>query len=255
MSTPILEVQALSKRFGGVRAVNDMTFAADRGKITAIVGPNGAGKTTLFNLVSSVTKPTAGRVRYDGADVTGRAPEQLARRGLSRTFQHVSVFGSLSLLENVLVGMDQFSRRTRLGRRVHRDVTPAARRDRAVELLRFVGLRESPDRPAASLPYGQKKLLDLANTLAAEPELLMLDEPAAGLNSAEKSALADVVRRVNQAGVSVCVVEHDMPFIRSIAEYMVVVNFGALLAEGRPAEVLELPAVVEAYLGPGNDKS
>jgi ABC-type branched-subunit amino acid transport system ATPase component len=248
----IMRTENLAKIFGGVRAVDGVTISLPAGKITALVGPNGAGKTTLFHLLSGYFQPSSGRVFYRDGDVTGLPANRLALRGVSRTFQHVSVFRSLSPEENVLVGMDQFSSRTWRGRaRSHGSARQ--RRERTAELLRLVGLGDLGDRRTDELSYGQAKLLDLASTLAAEPHLLLLDEPAAGLNSAEKQQLASVVARVNAAGVSVCVVEHDMDFVLSIADYMYVMNMGTLLAHGIPREVLRIDAVATAYLGSGHE--
>jgi branched-chain amino acid transport system ATP-binding protein len=252
MGPVIMRTESLAKVFGGVRAVDDLTLSVPEGKITALVGPNGAGKTTLFHMLSGYFPPTSGRIFYRDGDVTALASNRLALRGVSRTFQHVSVFRSLSPAENVLVGMDQFSSRHWWGR-ARTQASRKQRRERTAELLSLVGLGDLGTRRTDELSYGQAKLLDLASTLATEPDLLLLDEPAAGLNSAEKQQLASVVARVNAAGVSVCVVEHDMNFVLSISDYMYVMNMGTLLAHGVPREVLRIDAVAKAYLGSGHD--
>jgi ABC-type branched-subunit amino acid transport system ATPase component len=247
-----MRTQDLAKVFGGVRAVDGLSVSLPEGKITALVGPNGAGKTTLFHMLSGYFPPTSGRIMFREDDVTAHASNRLALRGLSRTFQHVSVFRSLTPEENVLVGMDQFSsRRPRDGFRPR--ASARQRRERTAELLSLVGLGNLRGRSTDKLSYGQAKLLDLASTLATEPDLLLLDEPAAGLNSAEKQQLASVVARVNAGGVSVCVVEHDMDFVLSISDYMYVMNMGTLLAHGVPREVLRIDAVAQAYLGSRRD--
>ncbi|MGX7681681.1 ABC transporter ATP-binding protein [Jatrophihabitans sp. DSM 45814] len=248
----ILQTERLSKAFGGVKAVDDVTINLPEGRTTALVGPNGAGKTTLFHLLSGYLQPTSGRISYRGDDVTKLASNRLALKGLSRTFQHVSVFRSLSPAENVLVGMDQFSTRRWWSRSGSRG-SARQRRARTADLLELVGLSDIGDRRTDELSYGQAKLLDLASTLATEPDLLLLDEPAAGLNSAEKQQLARVVSRVSAGGVSVCVVEHDMDFVLSISDYMYVMNLGSLLAHGIPREVLRIDAVAEAYLGKSHE--
>jgi ABC-type branched-subunit amino acid transport system ATPase component len=248
----IMRTEQLAKVFGGVRAVDGLTVSLPEGKITALVGPNGAGKTTLFHMLSGYFAPTSGRIFYREADVTALASNELALRGVSRTFQHVSVFRSLSPEENVLVGMDHFSSRSwRTGFRSR--ASARQRRERTADLLSLVGLGNLGGRRTDELSYGQAKLLDLASTLATEPDLLLLDEPAAGLNSAEKEQLAGVVARVNAGGVSVCVVEHDMDFVLSISDYMYVMNMGTLLAHGVPREVLRIDVVAKAYLGSGHD--
>lgn len=246
----ILVADRLTKVFGGVRAVDALSLSLREGNITALVGPNGAGKTTLFHLLSGYSRPTSGTISYGGEDITRMSSNRRALRGLSRTFQHVSVFRSLMPRENILVGMDQFSG-THARRRSGPRASTRDRRRRTEELLDLVGLTDVSSRRTDQLSYGQAKLLDLASTLASEPRLLLLDEPAAGLNSAEKEQLARVVARVNAGGVTVCVVEHDMDFVLSISDYMYAMSMGALLAEGIPDEVLRLDEVATAYLGAG----
>jgi len=238
--------------FGGVAAVDGVSFAVERGEIFAIIGPNGAGKTTLFNLLCGLLRPRRGRVTLDGEDVTGQAPHRLAHRGLSRTFQNLNVFLRMSAIENVTVGRHLREGRNELA---HLLAWPAVRkqnretRHRAEALLAKVGLEKFADRAAGTLPYGALKRLEIARALATEPKILLLDEPAAGCNPVETSEIDGIIRDVARTGVAVMLVEHDMRLVMNVSDRIHVLANGRTLAEGTAAQVRADPAVIEAYLG------
>jgi branched-chain amino acid transport system ATP-binding protein len=248
----ILVVENLSKEFGGVHAVENLSFSIEPGHIHSIIGPNGAGKTTLFNLITGVYTPSAGRILLDGADVTGKPPCALAAMGMSRTFQNLQVFFNMSALENVMVGhhlhLDQ-----RLLPSLFR-LPSVIRRDRECrifcrDLMEFVGLSRYLHSDASAMPYGALKRLEIARALAAKPKILLLDEPAAGLNATESREIDEVILKVAESGVTVVLVEHDMKMVMGISDHIVVLDYGKKLAEGTPKEVGSNPDVVAAYLG------
>jgi branched-chain amino acid transport system ATP-binding protein len=248
----LLRVEGLSKEFGGLHAIIDLSFAVEAGSVQAIIGPNGAGKTTVFNLVTGLYRPTAGRIFFDEADVTARPPHRLARAGIARTFQNLQIFLNMTALENVMVG-----RHLHIDRRLLPSLLrlPAitrsdeAAREHARELMRAVGLERWIDADAASLPYGALRRLEIARALAAEPRLLLLDEPAAGLNATETEEIRDLIRRIAGTGVTIVLVEHDMRLVMGVSERILVLDQGRFLAEGTPEEVRQDPRVVAAYLG------
>jgi len=247
----LLRLDAVTRRFGGLVAVDAVSLEIARGGVTAIIGPNGAGKTTLFNVISGFTAPTEGRVVFAGQDITGLAAEDIARRGLVRTFQLVQLFETLTVLENVKVGRHLHTKGGLVSallplrsRSIEAGVEQSAR-----ALLRQVGLEAQADMLAGVLPYGQKRLLEIARALAAEPKLLMLDEPAAGLDRSETTRLAALIRAIVKLGVTVLLIEHDMSFVMNIADRVAVLDFGKLIAQGTPTEVQRDKDVIAAYLG------
>ena len=247
----LLRLQGITQRFGGLVALEQVSLDIAQGGVTAIIGPNGAGKTTLFNAVSGFRTPTEGRVIFADEDVTERAPQEIARRGLVRTFQLVQLFETLTAVENVKIGRHLHT----VGglanallpfrsRAVEAEVDTMAR-----DLLRQVGLESQAGAMASALPYGQKRLLEIARALAAEPKLLLLDEPAAGLNRGETNHLADLIRSIAVRGVTVLLIEHDMSFVMNVANRIAVLDFGKLIAQGTPAEIQKNKDVIAAYLG------
>ncbi len=239
MAEPLLSVDAVSRRFGGLLAVNAASLSAETGRITALIGPNGAGKTTLFSLISGFLKPSAGRVRYAGDDITGEPPHRLARRGIARTFQIVQPFAGLSVRDNILVGAHLR----------HRDRSVAL--ERADQVGRDVGLGDLLARPAHALTVAGRKRLELARALATEPRLLLLDEVLAGLNPSEIRDIVPVIRALSARGIAVLMIEHVMQAVMSLAEHVFVLAEGRIIAQGSPLQVVADPIVVEAYLGHG----
>ena len=248
----LLEVEALSMSFGGVHAVQDLSFEIEQGKICSIIGPNGAGKTTVFNLITGLYRPASGRVVFDGSEVTGKVPHELARRGMSRTFQNLQICFNMSALENVMVGahlrLDQrmFSAMLRLPSVARRDAVCC---DEAAELMHFVGVGKYVGAGADAMPYGALKRLEIARALAARPKMLLLDEPAAGLNPTETHEIDELIQKIGASGVTVVLVEHDMKLVMGISERILVLDYGRKLAEGSAAEVRANPDVIAAYLG------
>jgi branched-chain amino acid transport system ATP-binding protein len=248
----ILAAERLSVSFGGVQAIDQVSLTIEPGLVFSIIGPNGAGKTTLFNLFSGLYKPSDGSVRFAGEDVTGLAPHELARRGMSRTFQNLQIFFRMTAIENVMLGRHRHERTTILAELFHLpSVKQQNERTRALayQALARVGLEADAERPAGALAYGALKRLEIARALASEPKALLLDEPAAGCNPIETQELEGVIRSIVTSGVTVILVEHDMRLVMNISDRIHVLANGRTLAEGSSAEVRSNPAVIEAYLG------
>ena len=248
----LLDVTNLSIHFGGVKAVQSVSFSIDPGIIYSVIGPNGAGKTTLFNLITGVYTPTSGEIRLDGESIQGKSPNQLAERGMARTFQNLQVCMNMTAIENVMVGahlrLDRnvLKAALRFGSLRTRDT---ALRQESAELMRFVGLERFIDARADSMPYGALKRMEIARALAMKPRIIFLDEPAAGLNPKETIEVDQLVRKVADCGVTVVLVEHDMKMVMNLSERILVLDYGKKLAEGTGAEIRRNPDVIAAYLG------
>ena len=248
----LMSIEHLTIKFGSLIAVNDVTVNIPKGKVTSLIGPNGAGKTTLLNAISGVYVPNAGKVVFDGKDITGKKGYQINQAGLARTYQVINLFRNMSVLENVLVGMH-----TRLESNLFDNIfqTPAERKeerdavDRAMNLLDFVNLRSRCNDPAGSLSYGDQRRLEIVRGLASDPKLILLDEPAAGMNPTEKDELDALLRKIIDRDVTVLMIEHDMKLVMGVADFIFVLNYGSKLAEGTPSEIQNNPDVIAAYLG------
>ena len=248
----LLRVEDLSKSFGGVDAIADLGFEVKPNTIHSVIGPNGAGKTTLFNLITALYTPTSGKIFLDDREITGMAPHALARLGMSRTFQNLQICMNMTALENVMVGRHLHLNTSFLAAMLRlANVVRGDRgcREKAAELMAFVGIGDYVRTDANSMPYGALKRLEIARALAAEPRILLLDEPAAGLNTKETAEIDELIQNIAETGVTIVLVEHDMQLVMNISNYLLVLNFGKKLAEGTPEEIRANPQVVAAYLG------
>ncbi len=248
----LLEVQNISKRFGGLQAVKDVSFAVRQGTIKAVIGPNGAGKTTLFNVVSGFLAPDTGTVLFRDRPIHGRSPHEIAGLGLSRTFQHIKLFSHMTALENVMVGRHVRSCAGFVAGMLNLPWTRKEEqevRGRALEIMDFLGIAPLADSEATSLSYGQQRTVELARALASEPSLLLLDEPAAGLNMRETADAAKLIAKIRDRGVTVLIVEHDMQLVMNISDEIAVLSYGEKIADDRPLAVQKDPHVIRVYLG------
>lgn len=248
----ILWLENIRKVFGGVVAVDNLSLGVERGSVTSVIGPNGAGKTTVFNLATGFMPPSAGRIIYSGRVINSLKPHHIAALGIARTFQNVRLFPQMTVLENVMVGRHL---RSRAGMLFSACFPPAWRseekriREESVEHLKFVGLADQADAMAGNLPLGSQRTLEIARALAIEPRLILLDEPAAGLNSRETIAMGELIEKIRQQQITVVLVEHDMELVMDVSDRVIVINFGRLIGDGTPESVQENPDVIAAYLG------
>lgn len=251
---PLLELQGVTKRFGGLIAVNNVNLAVDKGTITSVIGPNGAGKTTIFNTITGIYKPDEGDVYFDGQSIAGKRPDQITALGMCRTFQNIRLFHNMTVLENVMVGAHTQTKSTAIGavlRTRSFKRSEEETRQECIRLLRFVGLPAGlGDQIAKNLPYGQQRRIEIARALASKPKLILLDEPTAGMNPQETDSAIRLFRRLrDELGITVVLIEHDMKVVMGISEYISVIDYGQKIAEGTPEEVRKNQRVIEAYLG------
>ena len=252
----MLEVKDLTIRFGGLVAVNAVNFQVPTGSIFGLIGPNGAGKTTLFNMISGVYAPTSGKVIFNGQEIQGKAPHKINDLGIARTYQNINLFKSMTVLENVMVGCH-----TRTSCGLIRSIlhTPSQKKEEAavvekcLEILDFMDLKDKAYLRASQLSYGEQRRLEISRAMASDPKLILLDEPAAGMNGAEKEELTRTIRKIADRGITVLLVEHDMKLVMGVTEQICVISFGKRIGFGTPKEIQENPAVIEAYLGGGLD--
>ncbi len=254
----VLSIENVSVHFGGLIAIDGMTFDVRSGEIVGLIGPNGAGKTTAFNVITGFLRPTGGEVRYRGVPLNGLKPHEIAQLGLVRTFQRTSVFQERTVFQNVLTGLHRSGRsnlwdmllRTRREKESERELVETAQ-----DLLRFVGLEQRASEQAGVLPYGEQRLMGVALALAVKPSMLLLDEPVSGMNPAETARFVKLVEKIHHSGVTILLVEHDMPMVMEVCDRIVVLNYGRIIAEGTPSEIQNNPEVIRAYLGQGKKRA
>ncbi|OUQ16999.1 ABC transporter ATP-binding protein [Lachnoclostridium sp. An14] len=249
----VLEIQHLTKRFAGLVAVNDLSFAVKERSIHSLIGPNGSGKTTTINMIDGVFLPTEGKVIFNGVDITGKPTYEISRLGLGRTFQNIKLFNTLTVKENLMVGGQMFYAKSNILRFLF-DIPGARREEKALseaadQVLEFMKMQDVADKTVGGLPYGMLKMVELARTMMTKPRLILLDEPAAGLNPSERKQLIDILFHIFESGVDLFLIEHNMDVVMNISHNITVINFGSKIAEGVPKEIQNNPEVIKAYLG------